>query len=222
MHPILLYSHIYGPNPWKVAIILEELQLPYETKFIDFADVKKEPYTTINPNGRLPSITDPNQNITLWESSAIIEYLLETYDLDNRLSYTSLVEKYHCRTWLFFQASGQAPYYGQAGWFVRSHPEHVPSAIERYINEVRRVTGVLDSVLQSRSWLVGDRCTYVDLCFVPWQEWAPVFGGEDLYDEFPLVKRWMEEMKARPAVRKVLEDQKRALEQSGDRTWKKD
>ena len=51
--PITLYSHNTGPNPWKVAIILEELAIPYETKFLDMqTEIKAKPYTDINPNGR--------------------------------------------------------------------------------------------------------------------------------------------------------------------------
>jgi glutathione S-transferase len=41
LKPIILYSHAAGPNPWKTAIILEELKLPYENKFMEFTDFKK-------------------------------------------------------------------------------------------------------------------------------------------------------------------------------------
>ncbi|RYP48138.1 hypothetical protein DL768_005935 [Monosporascus sp. mg162] len=77
MNRITLYSHQYGPNPWKVVLILEELKVPYETKFIDFKHVKTEPYLSLNPNGRLPTIEDPNTGLMLWESGAIVEYLIE-------------------------------------------------------------------------------------------------------------------------------------------------
>lgn len=87
MKPIVLWSHHSGPNPWKVAIVLEELGLPYETKFVVFAEMKKEPFISRNPNGRVPAIEDPNTGLTLWESGAIVEYLVETYDKDNKISY---------------------------------------------------------------------------------------------------------------------------------------
>jgi glutathione S-transferase len=70
MLSIVLYSHPYGPNPWKVAIVMEELGLPYETRFVNFTEVKQEPYINLNPNGRLPAIEDPNNAITLFESGA--------------------------------------------------------------------------------------------------------------------------------------------------------
>lgn len=78
MKPTVLYSHEIGHNPWKVALILTELSLPYETRFIDFTAVKKEPYTLVNTTGRLAAIQDPNNGITLWESGAIIEYVADT------------------------------------------------------------------------------------------------------------------------------------------------
>lgn len=216
MQPVILYSHPYGPNPWKVAIILEELNLPYETRFVSFQDVKKEPFIKLNPNGRLPAIEDPNKNITLWESGAIVEYLIDNYDTEQKLSYTDFAVKYEAKAWLHFQVSGQGPYYGQAGWFNRAHPERLPSVIERYGNEMRRVTGVLDSVLENREWLVGDKCSYVDLCFMPWQRWAPKYAtdAENLDRDFPHAAAWFEKLSERPSVKKVFADQDRAIEES--------
>ncbi|TGO16552.1 hypothetical protein BTUL_0026g00040 [Botrytis tulipae] len=157
---ITLYSHPFGPNPWKVALILEELNIPYTTKFVDFSE----------------------------ESGAIIEYLIEKYDVKNRLSHNTFPEICQAKQWLNFQASGQGPYYGQASYFSRIHPEKIQSAIDRYANEIRRVTGVLESVLKTRDWLVGDKCTCADLCFIAWQRWAPRYGGEDIYKDYPHVE----------------------------------
>lgn len=74
---------------------------------MDFADLKKEPFESINPNGRVPAIEDPNTGLNLWESGAIIEYLLETYDKEHKLSYTKSPEKFEQLEWLHFQMSGQ-------------------------------------------------------------------------------------------------------------------
>ncbi|KAI9934024.1 hypothetical protein MW887_005097 [Aspergillus wentii] len=138
------------PQPWKLAFIHEELNIPYTTEFVGFENVKKEPYIHLNPNGRLPSIEDPNTGIKLWESGAIVEYLIEKYDVNHDLSYDSFPEKYQTKQWLHFQVSGQGPYYSQAGWFLRHHPENVESAVRRYANEIRRVTSVLESVLKKQ------------------------------------------------------------------------
>ncbi|KAJ5356261.1 hypothetical protein N7517_010870 [Penicillium concentricum] len=216
MKPITLYSHQYGPNPWKVALILEELGVDYMTIFVPFTEAKQTPYTMLNPNGRLPSITDPNTGLTLWESGAIVEYLIDHYDKGHKISYAPAdppAEQYYhqARQWLFFQASGQAPYYGQAAWFARMHPEKIPSAIERYRNEIYRVTSVLDNVLAGRKWLVGDKCTYADLSFVSWQRWAVTYGGDDLYERYPQAGEWMSRLEKRETVKKVYADQDRAI-----------
>ncbi|OJI98054.1 hypothetical protein ASPVEDRAFT_24961 [Aspergillus versicolor CBS 583.65] len=219
MLPIALWSHAIGPNPWKVATIMEELEIPYNTKIINFAAAKEEPFLSINPNGRLPAIEDPNTGITLWESGAIVEYLIAQYDKLHILSYGDLKQSFLCRQWLFFQVSGQAPYFGQAAWFSRAHPEKLDSAIQRFCKEVVRVTGVLEKALKDNGgqWLVGDKCTYADLSFVPWQQKARIFGGEDLYEKFPLVGAWMERMEGRDSVKKVVKDQEEAVKAAGGR-----
>ena len=90
-----------------MVIILKELGIPFETEMVDFAEVKKEPYVKVNPNGRVPAITDPNTSITLWESGAIIEYLIDQYDKDSVLTIRKAPEKYYIQQWLHFQMSGE-------------------------------------------------------------------------------------------------------------------
>ena len=72
--PITLYSHASGPNPWKVAILLEELGLPYETVYLQFPDLKKEPFESKNPNGRVPAIEDPNTGVTMFEVISVTSH----------------------------------------------------------------------------------------------------------------------------------------------------
>jgi glutathione S-transferase len=120
-------------------------------------DLKKDPYEKICVNGRVPAIEDPNTGITLWESGAIIEYLSETYDTNHSLSFASSLEKYLVKQWLYFQVSGQGPYFGQAAWFAKFHSEQLESAKERYFDQVKRVFGVLDKALQGKQYLVGDK-----------------------------------------------------------------
>jgi len=210
-----------GPNPPKVAFILEELGLPYEIIAIPFSDVKKPEYLAINPNGRIPAIKDPNTGITLWESGAIVEYLIEKYDTKHQLSFAPGTPEYwHAKQWLYFQTTGQGPYYGQAVWFKKYHPEQVPSAMERYNKEVNRVTGVLEGVLAQQKqehsgssagsdgpWLVGNKISYADIVFVTWQRVIGMLLEKDQYnvDNFPHVKEWLEKMISRKAVKTVLE-----------------
>ena len=203
-----------GPNPPKVAIILEELELPHEKIPLDLEGVKKPDYLAINPNGRMPALQDPNTSLTLWESGAIVEYLIERYDTGHRFSFQhGTAEAYHAKQWLFFQTSGQGPYYGQMTWFRKWHPEKLPSAIERYIKEINRVTSVLEGHLSQQNsdggdgpWLVGNKLSYADLAFLPYQVIMPNFVSKDEYnvDNFPHVKRWLDNMSARTGVQKAM------------------
>lgn len=203
---------IHGPNAGKVILLCEELGLPYETETIPLNDVKNPKYVAINPNGRLPSIQDPNTDLTLWESGAIIEYLTEKYDKDHKLSFApGTTESYHARQWLFFQTTGQGPYYGQAMWFIIY--QQLPEARERYVKEVNRVTGVLEGHLarqepdaNGKIWFLGGRISYVDIAFFTWQNTVtPRIPDEEFnQDDYPFVKKWSEEMLARPSVQKVL------------------
>ena len=101
------------------------------------------------------------------ESDAILTYLVDKYDPEHKISASTEADKYHQLQWLFFQASGQGPYFGQAAWFTFYHPEKIQSAQDRYKKEIIRVLGVLDNVLSQRSWLVSDKCTIADLSFIP-------------------------------------------------------
>lgn len=225
--PLVLYSHATGPNPWKVAIILEELKIPYETKSLEFPQMKQEPYESLNPNGRVPAIEDPNTGVKLFEvhpptipsqltktnniqSGAIIEYLIETYDTSAALHSTSSPDKFLEKSWLHFQMSGQGPYFGQKAWFTYFHPEKgITSAIERYANEIKRVVGVIDRHLAKtgKPYLVGDKVSYADLAFVPWHmalgflvpDWDPS-------KEHPNFTKWNQSLLDRPSVKKITAD----------------
>jgi len=214
LKPITLYSHATGPNPWKVAIILEELGVPYASKMMDMGDLKKEPYEKKSINGRVPTIEDPNTDITLWESGAIIEYLVETYDKSGKFHYTSSPEKFLTQQWLHFQMSEQGPYFGQAAWFSKFHPERIASATERYKDQIKRVVDVLNRHLQGKEYLVGDKCTYADLAFLPWQGMIGYIFGDEALDTaklYPNYHAWNARLTARPAVAKVFKDKTAAM-----------
>jgi glutathione S-transferase len=213
LKPITLWGHDSGPNAWKVAMILEELNVPYTHKIIEFPDMKKEPYESINPNGRVPAIEDPNTGITLWESGAIIEYLVETYDKQHNISFApGSKEYYEVKQWLYYQVSGQGPYFGQAVWFTLYHSEKLPSAVDRYVNEIRRVSGVLDRALQDKEFLIGGKFSYADAAFVTWYAIVFLFADKfNLETDFPLLNAWLERIKARPAIAKILQDRDAAM-----------
>jgi len=209
---ITLYGHGSGPNPWKVAMVLEELGLEYEIKFLDFnkGEHKAPEFTKYNPNGRVPCIIDhANNDFVLWESIAIIEYVADRYDKDNKISFSpGSSEAYLVKQWLAFQASGQGPYFGQAAWFSFFHAEKIPSAVERYQKEVERVIGVLDGVLANQKYLVGDKATIADMSFVPWNAGADFLVGSSDIDlkKYTHYQKWHADITSRPAIKKVLEE----------------
>lgn len=146
------------------------------------------------------------------QSGAIIDYIIEQYDTAHKLHYSSAPEKYQTRVWEHFQMSGQGPYFGQLVWFTRYHPEKFQSAIDRYANEVKRVTGVIDAHLkkQKTDYLVGDKLTYADLMFVPW---AVLIAGLDSVNlsEFETYAAWLKRLTDRPVVANILKQRKEAM-----------
>ncbi|KAL1863008.1 hypothetical protein Daus18300_008164 [Diaporthe australafricana] len=201
-----------------VVLVLEELQVPYEIKSFKFEEIKKKPFIDINPNGRVPAIEDPNTGFALWESGAIINYLIELYDKKNVLSYDTFEEKHKCNQWLHFQMSGQGPYFGQAGWFNVLHAEKLPSAIERYQAEVRRIQGVLDRQLQGKQWLVGDKMTYADLAFAPWNDRTDALlqcAEDKKFEGFPNLAAWHERVTGRASWKKAMETRAVLMDEQG-------
>ncbi|KAI9747185.1 MAG: glutathione S- transferase, nitrogen catabolite repression regulator [Lichina confinis] len=208
LKPVTLYGHVGGPNPWKVVIVLEALNVPYEHKILNSKEVKAPDFEQINPNGRVPALQDPNTGITIWESNAIVEYLVDKYDRDSKLTYHTDVESYQIKQWLYFQASGQGPYFGQGAWFQHFHSERVQSAVDRYVNEIKRVLYVLNKALEGREYLVGEKATIADIVFVPWDNIIPWIAGEDSkinFDDYPNYNAWKQRISALPAVKKANE-----------------
>lgn len=207
LKPITVWVHAQGPNPKKVLILLEELGIPYESIVVE--NPKEASYLAINPNGRLPTIKDPNnKDLILWESGAIIEYIVDTYDKQQKLSLTSFPEKWQLKQYLHFQMSGQGPYFGQAVWFRKYHPEDVPSAKKRYDDQTLRVFEVLNSILEGKTYLVGEKFTYADLAFIPWTEIikgfvSEIWNNNDIEKKYPNFAAWHKRIAERPSVKKV-------------------
>ncbi|KAF9812618.1 hypothetical protein IEO21_06089 [Rhodonia placenta] len=206
-----LYTHKGGPNGWKVAFVLAELGLTYESVYLDFNknEQKAPEFTKYNPNGRIPALIDhKNKDFTVWESNAIIVYLVEKYDTAHRISAATPEDKILQLQWLFFQASGQGPYFGQAIWFKVYHAEKVPSAIERYQKETARVISVLDGVLSKQEWLVGGKYSVADISFVSWTNAAlaavlPDAQGVDVEKDYPAFWAWHQKLISQDAIKAV-------------------
>jgi len=189
------------PNGRKVSIMLEECALPYRVHKIDIGTNREQfapQYLKINPNGKIPSIVDPQgpdgKPIALMESGAILIYLAEKA---NR--FFEKKKRYEVLQWLMFQMGGVGPMFGQAHHFMRAKKDEIPYGSERYGTEAKRLYGVMDARLKEASFF-AETYSIADMAIYPWvarHEWHRV----DLA-QFPNVKRWYDEVGARPAVKK--------------------
>ncbi len=193
-----------APNPAKIALFLEETQLPYEPVPVDTAKGEQHlpAFRAINPNGKVPAIIDtegPGGNaVRVFDSTAILLYLAEkTGKLLGKPE-----DRPELLSWLLFIATGVGPYSGQAVHFQHAAPEHIPYAVNRYRREVERHYRVLDTHLAGREYIVGKDLTIVDISAWGWLDRAPrVLKVEgDPLAEFPHLSAWFSRIDARPAV----------------------
>jgi GST-like protein len=190
------------PNGYKISIAVEELGLPYEVHVLNLGEneQKKPEYLKINPNGRIPAIVDRAEgDFAVFESGAILIYLAEK---TGRLMPSDPKGRSEVIQWLMFQMGGVGPMQGQAHVFLRYFPERLPSAIERYQKETKRLYTVLDARLQGREYLAGEY-SIADIAHWPWvmaHEWAGV-SIEDL----PRLREWLERVGARPACQRGIQ-----------------
>jgi GST-like protein len=192
------------PNGHKITIMLEECGLPYVIKPVNIArgDQFKPEFLKISPNNRMPAIIDPDgpggRPISVFESGAILQYLGRKtgrfYPADER-------KRVDVDQWLHWQMGNLGPMAGQANHFRRYAPEPIEYAINRYTNECRRLYGVLDKRLATRTYICG-ALSIADFACFGWARGWERQGQEPA--EFPHVKRWIETMAARPAVKRAL------------------
>lgn len=202
------------PNGWKVTIMLEELGVPYEVRYVDIGKGEQfaPSFLAIAPNNRMPAIVDPDgpdgKPISVFESGAILQYLGRKFGRFHGTDERSRVE---VEQWLFWQVGGLGPMAGQAHHFRNYAPEKLPYAVDRYTNEVNRLYGVMDKRLADREFLAGDY-SIADMASVGWVR-SYRNQGQDL-DWFPNLKRWFGTLVSRPAVAKgmaVGEERRRNL-----------
>jgi len=189
------------PNGKKASVMLEEVGLPYNVHPIRImeGDQFKPEYVAINPNSKIPAITDTDgpggKPINIFESGAILIYLAEK---TGKLLARDPAARIEAIEWLMFQMGGVGPMFGQAHHFLRQVKDN-PYGAERYSKETRRLYGVMNARLGEVAYLAGEY-SIADVATYPWvarHEWQQV----DLA-EFPSVKRWFDAISARPAVQR--------------------
>jgi GST-like protein len=217
-HPdrLQLYS-LPTPNGVKVSIMLEEIGLPYEVHLVDFNkdDQKTPEFLSLNPNGKIPAILDPDgpdgKPLGLFESGAILQYLAEK---TGKLLPTDAARRYETIQWVHFQMGGIGPMFGQVGFFHKFAGKEISDKrpLQRYVAESKRLLGVLDWRLDGRRWIMDDDYTIADIASLGWvRNLIGFYGAGDLveFDSFKHVSAWLERGLARSAVQRGLEIPKR-------------
>jgi GST-like protein len=217
-HPdrLQLYS-LPTPNGVKVSVMLEETGLPYEPHLVRFDtnDQLTPEFLSLNPNNKIPAIIDPNgpdgKPLPLFESGAILIYLAEK---TGQFIPQDAAGRYETIQWVMFQMGGIGPMFGQVGFFHKfagkEYEDKRPR--DRYIEEAKRLLGVLEKRLTGRAWIMGDAYTIADIATFPWvRNLIGFYEAGDLVGiaDFPNVKRVLDAFVARPAVVRGLNIPKR-------------
>lgn len=192
------------PNGHKITIALEEMGLSYQILPVNILenDQFQPDFLAISPNNKIPAIVDQDgpdhRSISIFESGAILQYLGRKTGM---FYPTDEIKRIQVEQWLMWQMGGLGPMLGQNHHFSRFAPERIPYATERYVNETKRLYGVLDKQLVGQDYVTGEY-SIADMAIFPWllrYEWQ----GIDLAD-YPEESRYIERMQARPAVQKAL------------------
>ena len=188
------------PNGQKIAIALEELELPYVIHPVNITrgDQFKPEYLAISPNNKMPAIVDPDgpggEPVSIFESGAILQYLARR---TGKLRGKGKRDRLVVEQWLFWQVAGFGPMAGQAHHFRHYAPEKIQYGIDRYTNELTRLYGVLDKQLAGRDF-IANKYSIADIASYPWAlSWEK--QGQDI-STFPNVKAWLARIGARPGV----------------------
>ena len=203
---IQLYSYP-TPNGVKASIALEEMGLAYEPHLVTLkdADVKSDAFTSLNPNGKIPAIIDPHGPdgpIGLFESGAILIYLAEK---SGKLLGKTAADKARIIQWVMFQMGGVGPMFGQLGYFYKFAGKDIedPRPQQRYIDEAKRLLGVVDAALEGQDWIAGD-FSIADIALAPWLNALDFYGAKQVtgYDDLKNVPAYVKRFYDRPAVQK--------------------
>lgn len=186
-----------SPNPMKVALLLEELQTPFELVAVDTfkGEQHKPEFLKVNPNAKVPAIVD--DGIAVFDSHAILLHLGAKHG-----KFVPSASSQHAEmlSWLLFVATGLSPFSGQAVHFQHHAPEPLPYARNRYLKEVERHYRVLDARLASSPYLAGETYSIADMALWGWANFAGYILGEKGLGDYPHVKRLVDEISARPAA----------------------
>jgi GST-like protein len=198
---MLKFYYNAAPNPMKVALLLEELGLPYEAVPVDTRKGEQfsADYAKVNPNSKVPAIVDGD--VRVFDSNAILLYLADREKRFVPLQADSAARG-EMLSWLMFIASGVGPFSGQSVHFRHAAPEPKEYALNRYDFEAHRHWKLIEARLAHSQYMLGKEYSIVDMALWGWARLMPyVLGtGDATWAAYPQIKRLLDEINARPAV----------------------
>lgn len=201
---MLKFYYNAAPNPMKVALLLEELGLPYEAVPVDTRKGEQfaPEFLAVNPNAKLPAITDGD--VTVFDSNACLLFLAERAGQFVPAAADSKARA-DMLSWLMFIASGIGPFSGQSVHFRHAAPEPKEYALNRYDFEAHRHWALIDKRLSTHTYMLGDTYSVVDIALWGWARMVPyVLGtGDATWTRYPNVKRFLDAVNARPAAQRA-------------------
>jgi GST-like protein len=200
---MLKFYYSLAPNPMKVALFLEEAGLAYDAIPVDTRKGEQfaPEFSVLNPNNKVPCLIDGDA--VVFDSNAILLYLGEK--TGQFMPANTPAARGQLLSWLMFVASGVGPYSGQAVHFRNFAPEPKDYAVTRYLFEANRHYGILDAHLATHHYMLGDSYTIVDMALWGWARMVPfVLGDDAAWEKLPNLKRWFDEIAARPAAARAL------------------
>ena len=198
------------PNGWKVSIMLEECEAPYRIVPVNIGSGEQfeENFLSISPNNRMPAIVDHSPEdgpISIFESGAILEYLAEKH---GKFLPQNPSEKYKVLQWVHWQMANLGPMMGNANHFKNYAKNLVEDSGQleygekRFTNEVDRLAGVMDAQLSVTTYLGTNDYSIADIVTWPWAFLIGRMFGEEAWEKFPNLKRWVDLVGSRPLVQK--------------------
>ena len=188
------------PNGRKISIALEEMGLDYKVHPINIGkDQQFSPdFLAVSPNNKIPAIYDPEHQVSVFESGAILVHLAEK---TGKFLPQAPAARAKVMEWLMWQMAGFGPMLGQLNHFMNRADEKMPLAIQRFFDEAIRLYTVLDKQLDGQDYVAG-AFSIADMAIYPWSAVAltPVQGGSG--QAFANVAAWHDRMAAREGVKK--------------------
>ncbi|MCA0938424.1 glutathione-dependent disulfide-bond oxidoreductase [Yangia mangrovi] len=210
-HPFQLYS-LATPNGQKVGVMFEELlaaghDAEYDAWLIRIGDGDQfgSGFVEVNPNSKIPALMDRSGDtpVRVFESGAILLHLAEKFG-----AFLGKPEdRAEMLSWLFWQM-GSAPYLGGGfGHFYAYAPSKMEYPINRFAMETKRQLDVLDRNLADRRFMAGDDYTIADIAIWCWYGnlvLGRAYEAAEFLDveSYANVRRWAQEIDARPAVKR--------------------